>query len=154
EDALFAAAAAASAAGIELEPVDPDIEPDPKHGLERRDRAILLAWLSLSRTGELARGADVAATSLAWYDELRLPVALVGGLHDTGFGEGEGWSVTDRVRVLLALPRPSMMRGPAKTLPSRLLEAWLGREDARVAMGVNTWEGTESLEGDRTPQGA
>ena len=149
EDALFAAASAANAAGVELEPVDPDAPPDPRHGLDRRDRAILLAWLALSRTGELAPGADVAATSLAWYDELRLPVGLVGGLHDTGFGEGEAWSVTDRVRVLLALPRPSTMRGPAKTLPARLLEAWLAREDVRVAMGVNTWEGVEYLDGDR-----
>jgi hypothetical protein len=41
------------------------------------------------------------------------------------------------------------MRGPAKTLPARLLEAWLAREDVRVAMGVNTWEGVEYLDGDR-----
>ena len=62
--------------------------------------------------GLLAPGADVAATSLAWYDELRLPGALVAGLHDAGFGEGDAWSVTDRVRVLLALPRPSTLGRP------------------------------------------
>ena len=77
-------------------------------------------WMALSHTGALAPGADVAATSLAWYDELRLPSALVGGLHDTGFGEGEAWAVTDQVRVLLALPRPSAMRGSARVAAGRL----------------------------------
>ena len=41
-------------------------------GTVRLDRATLLAWLALSRTGALAPGADVGATSLAWYDDLRL----------------------------------------------------------------------------------
>ena len=123
EDAGFAAAAAADAE------LDPDAATDPAqvHGLDRRDRAALLAWLALSGSGALAPGADVAATSLAWYDELRLPGALVAGLHDTGFGEGEAWAVTDQVRVLLALPRPSAMRGPARKAAARLLESWLDR---------------------------
>jgi hypothetical protein len=119
------------------------------HGLDRPDRAALLAWLALSRSGALAPGADVAATSLAWYDELRLPRALVAGLHGTGFGEGEAWAVTDRVRVLLALPRPSGLRRPASTAPARLLEAWLGSEPVRVAIGLNTWEGVEYVDRDR-----
>ena len=66
-----------------------------------------------------------AATSLAWYDELRVPGALVAGLHDMGFGEGEAWAITDDVRVLLAVPRPSGMRGSARVVAARLLEAWL-----------------------------
>ena len=105
--------------------------------------------MALSHTGALAPGADVAATSLAWYDELRLPSALVGGLHDTGFGEGEAWAVTDQVRILLALPRPSSMRGSARVAAGRLFEAWLALEPTRVAIGVNTWEGVEYLDRDR-----
>ena len=34
------------------------------------------------------------------------------GLHEAGLDEGEAWAVADRVRVLLALPRPSTSRGP------------------------------------------
>ena len=150
EDAGFAAAAAL------LRPPDPaaaepDDEDGPKrrHGLGRRDRATLLAWLTLSPAGGLAPGADVAATSLAWYDELRVPGALVAGLHDMGFGEGEAWAITDDVRVLLAVPRPSGMRGSARVVAARLLEAWLARETTRIAIGLNTWEGVEYLDRDR-----
>ena len=73
---------------------------------DRTERAALLAWLLLSRTGELAPGADVAATSLAWYDELRLSGALAGSLREAGLGEGEAWAVADVVRVLLGTPPP------------------------------------------------
>ena len=59
----------------------------------RLERAALLAWLALSRTGELAPGTDVAATSRAWYDELRLPGALAAGLRGAGLDEGEAWTV-------------------------------------------------------------
>ena len=112
------------------EPDDEDA-PERRHGLGRRDRATLLAWLTLSPAGELAPGADVAATSLAWYDELRVPGALVAGLHDMGFGEGEAWAITDDVRVLLAVPRPSGMRGSARVVAARLLERVAGeRRDA------------------------
>ncbi len=151
-DAAFAAAVAAQADRGR----DPDDAPgdgtagtERRHGLDRRDRAILFAWLAISRTGALARGADVAATSLAWYDELRLPGALVTGLHDTGFGEGEAWAVTDQVRVLLALPRPSAMRGSARVVAARLVGRWLAMEATRVAMGVNTWEGVDYVDRDR-----
>jgi glycosidase len=149
EDADFAAVAAALAAGVPLDPDDIELAPEGRHGLDRRDRAALLAWMALSHTGALAKRADVAATSLAWYDELRLPSALVGGLHDTGFGEGEAWAVTDQVRVLLALPRPSAMRGSASVATARLLDAWLALEMTRVAIGVNTWEGVEYIDRDR-----
>ena len=53
------------------------------------------------------------------------------------------------VRVLLDLPRPGTLRGAAKTLDTRLLEAWLARDDLRAAIGVNTWEGTDWLDRDR-----
>ena len=148
EDAERAAAAAADArrgtSGKAKAPVPVD-EP----GLDRRDRATLLAWLTLSRTGALATRGRPAATTLAWYDELRLPGALVAGLHDTGFEEGEAWSITDRVRVLLALPRPSAIGGPVRTADARLLKAWLATDSVRVAIGLNTWEGVEYLDRDR-----
>jgi hypothetical protein len=57
--------------------------------------------------------------------------------------------VADLVRVLLDLPRPATLRGPAKTVDSGLLEAWLARDDLRAAIGVNSWEGTEWLDKDR-----
>ena len=117
--------------------------------LDRGDRAALLAWLGLGRAGALAPGPNVAATSLAWYDDLRLPGALVRGLHETGFGEGEAWAIADLVRVLLALPRPSTLRGPARTADARLIDAWLADETIRVAIGLNTWEGVEYLDRDR-----
>jgi glycosidase len=113
-----------------------------------KDRAALLVWLGLARTGALAAGADVAATSEAWYDELRLPGALAAGLHDAGFDEAEAWAVADLVRVLLALPRPSMVRGRARTADSRLLEDWLARGAVRKAIGLNTWQGVEYVDRD------
>ncbi len=115
----------------------------------RVDRAALLAWLALSRTGELAPDADVAATSRAWYDELRLPGALAAGLREADLDEGEAWTVADQVRVLLTLPRPSMLRGPARTADARFLERWLASDVVRTAIGVNTWEGVEWLDRDR-----
>jgi hypothetical protein len=148
EDAAFAAI---GTSGVRPSTLGSDEEDDPErvHGLGRRDRATLLAWLTLSPTGALAPTADVAATSLAWYDELRVPAALVAGLHDTGFGEEDAWAITDDVRVLLALPRPSGMRGSARVVAGRLVEAWLARESTRVAIGLNTWEGVDYLDRDR-----
>ena len=96
--------------------------------------------------GELAPGADVGATSRAWYDELRLPGALAAGLHEAGLDEGHAWAVTDLVRVLLALPRPSGLGGPARTADARLIEQWLGRDPVRTAIGLNTWQGVEYIE--------
>ena len=91
--------------------------------LSRRDRAALLGWLALSRTGELAPGADVAATSAAWFDELRLaPRRSPAGFRTAGLDEGEAWAAADRVRVLLRLPRPSSIRragGRADAAPAR-----------------------------------
>ena len=100
--------------------------------------------------GALAPGADVAATSRAWYDELRLAGAVRAGLHDTGLDEGEAWLVTDRVRVLLALARPSAIGGACGGSPTRSCSrpGWRSLE-LRAAIGVNTWEGVEYLDRDR-----
>ncbi|MEO8572217.1 MAG: alpha-amylase family glycosyl hydrolase, partial [Chloroflexota bacterium] len=146
-DAKFAAGAGARFA--EAAGPGGETAPGADHGLDRRDRATLFAWLTISGTGGLAPGADPAATSLAWYDELRLPGALVAGLHDTGFGEGEAWAITDEVRVLLALPRPSTVRESTKVAAARLVNRWLRTEPTRVAIGVNTWEGIEYVDRDR-----
>ena len=71
------------------------------------------------------------------------------GLHDTGFDEGEAWTITDHVRLLLALPRPSTIGGPSRGSAARLVEAWLGHDAVRVAIGVNTWEDVEYVDHDR-----
>jgi hypothetical protein len=117
--------------------------------VERADRAAVLVWLLLARTGELARNADIPATSRAWYDELRLAPVLAAGLRELGLDEAEAWNAAELVRILLDLPRPGTLRGPAKTADARLLEAWLARDHLRAAMGVNSWKGTEWLDRDR-----
>ena len=71
------------------------------------------------------------------------------GFGNAGWTRPQAWSVADLVRVLLDLPRPGTLRGTAKTLDTRLLEAWLARDDLRAAIGVNTWEGTDWLDRDR-----
>ena len=113
------------------------------------EEAALRLWTLLSALGSLPKGADPAATSRAWYDELRLAPVVAAGLRERGLNEAEAWSVADLVRVLLDLPRPGTLRGTAKTLDARLLEAWLARDDLRAAIGVNTWEGTDWLDRDR-----
>ena len=117
--------------------------------LGRADRAALLGWLALSRMGELAPGSDVAATSAAWFDELRLAPVFAAGLRRAGLDEAAAWATADRVRVLLTLPRPSQVRGRGKAADARLLERWVGRDGIRTAMGINTWEGVEWLDRDR-----
>ncbi len=117
--------------------------------LSRADRAALLGWLVLSRLGELAPGADVGLTSLAWYDELRLAPVVAAGFRSVGIDEGPAWGAADLVRVLLALPRPSTSRGRGRQADLRLLEGWLTRDPIRAAMGLNTWEGVEWLDRER-----
>jgi hypothetical protein len=119
---------------------------DGAGGLSRGDRAALLGWLVLSRLGELAPGADVGLTSLAWYDELRLAPVVASGFRSVGIDEGGAWGAADLVRVLLALPRPSTIRGRGRQADLRLLEGWLTRDPIRAAMGLNTWEGVEWLD--------
>jgi glycosidase len=122
---------------------------DGASDLSREDRAALLGWLVLSRIGELAPGADVLLTSLAWYDELRLAPVVAEGFRAVGVPEAAAWGAADLVRVLLALPRPSTIRGRGRQADLRLLEGWLTRDPIRAAMGVNTWEGVEWLDRDR-----
>jgi glycosidase len=117
--------------------------------IDGSERAALLGWLALGRVGELAPGADIAATSRAWYDELRLSGALAAGLRDAGLDEAAAWAVAELDRVLLNLPRPSRLHGPARTADVRLLEGWLARDVVRTAIGVNIWQGVEYLDRDR-----
>jgi hypothetical protein len=117
--------------------------------LAAEDRAAILGWLALARTGELAPRADVAATSLAWYDELRLAPIVAGGFRSAGLEESAAWAAADTVRVLLALTRPSEVRGRGTARDTRLLERWLARPAVREAMGVNTWQGVEWLDRER-----
>ena len=120
--------------------------------LGRGDRAALLAWAVLSPLGALAPGADIAATSAAWYDELRLGPAVAGGLRAGGIEEAAAWGAADRVGVLLRLPRPALAprgRSSVTARNERLLAAWLADPTTRAALGVNTWEGVEWLDGDR-----
>jgi glycosidase len=121
---------------------------EPSEPAGRPDRAALLGWLLLARTGELAPSADVPATSRAWYDELRLASALATGLRDAGLDEAEAWNAVELVRVLMALPRPSSLRGPARSADARLLDQWLGRDLIRTAIGANTWQGVEYIDRD------
>jgi hypothetical protein len=117
--------------------------------LARQDRTVLLGWIAFAQMGALAPAADVAATSRAWYDELRLRGPFAAGLRETGLDEGAAWSVADLVGVLLALPRPSAIGRPARTADARLVDAWLADSGIRTAMGINTWEGVEYLDRDR-----
>ncbi len=113
-------------------------------GLDAHDRAALLGWLALSATGHLADG-DAAATSAAWYDELRLAPVVAAGFRSAGLGEADAWAVADTIRVLLVLPRPSPA-GRDRRADQRLVRRWLADTTVRAAMGVNTWEGVEWLD--------
>jgi glycosidase len=117
--------------------------------MSRDDRAALLLYLVMSRMGALAPGADVAATSLAWYNELRLAAVVADGLRSAGLDDNAARSVAENVSVLLALPRPSGIRGRGRQRDLRLLEQWLASEPIRQALAVNTWEDAEWLDGER-----
>ncbi|MGZ9160314.1 MAG: alpha-amylase family glycosyl hydrolase [Candidatus Limnocylindrales bacterium] len=117
--------------------------------LTRGDRAAVLGWLALSRVGALAPGADIAATSAAWYDELQLAPVIAAGFRSAGLDEATAWATADTLRVLLTLTRPSAIRGRGRGADLRLLDLWLARHPVRTAMGVNTWEGVEWLDRDR-----
>ncbi|MFL5779135.1 MAG: alpha-amylase family glycosyl hydrolase [Chloroflexota bacterium] len=119
---------------------------------EDRDRSAaltLLAWIVLSPMGRLARGPDPAATSRAWYDELRLAPVVAAALRDAGLEEGAAWAAADLLRSLLGLARPSTVGGRGDGRDAALLNAWLGDDDARRAIGVNPWQGVEWLDRDR-----
>ncbi len=130
--------------------VDAPLADPAGQSLTRADRAALLLYLVLSRLGAVAPGADVAATSLAWYDELRLAPVVAGGLRSADLAEEAAASaLATTVHALLALPRPSGLRGRGRQRDLRLLERWLASEPIREAMGVNTWDGEEWLDRDR-----
>jgi glycosidase len=119
------------------------------------DRVALLLWFVVAPIGELAPGADPAATSAAWFDELRMAAVVAGGLRMADLDEHAAWSITDSLRVLLALPRlPSARTGRGGVRGGRardaaLFERWLASHPLRTAMGVNTWEAVEWLDRDR-----
>jgi len=117
--------------------------------LSRGDRAALLVYLVMSRLGALAPGADAAATGRAWYDELRLAPVIEDGLRSSGLDDEAARSATDTARVLLALPRPSGLRGRGPQRDARLIERWLGHDGVRDALGVRTSDGNEWLDRDR-----
>ncbi len=111
-------------------------------------QAALRLWTLLAPLGSLPRGAPVGPTSRAWYEELRLAPVVADGLRGRGLDEGQAWWAAERVRMLLDLPLPSGLGGPAATLPARLVDAWLAHPAVRAFLRVNTWEGVEYVHGD------
>ncbi len=85
----------------------------------------------------------VGPTSRAWYEELRLAPVVADALRSRGLDEGVAWWAAERVRTLLDLPLPSMLGGPARTLPLRLVDAWLSHPAVRPFIRVNAWDGVE-----------
>jgi len=85
----------------------------------------------------------VGPTSRAWYEELRLAPVVADALRSRGLDEGVAWWAAERVHTLLDLPLPSMLGGPARTLPLRLVDAWLSHPAVRPFIRVNAWEGAE-----------
>jgi hypothetical protein len=111
---------------------------DPWH------RAVLVAWSVLEPQGALAEGAMVGPTSRAWFDELRLGPALATTLRDRGLDEAQAWAAAERVRLLLAIARPSNVGGRSvDERARRLLDAWLAADEVTAFLRVNTWEGVE-----------
>jgi glycosidase len=90
------------------------------------ERATFRAWAIL---------ADIDART---FDDLRLAHALDGTGADAQL-----------VRAALVMPRPSTLGGPTRTLPSRLVEAWLADDQVRSALGVNTWQDVTYLTRER-----
>ena len=116
---------------------------------DRTDRAALLGWLALAGSGELAPGADVAATSRAWYDELRAaraPSPRASAMPDSTRATPGPWPISSAS----CSPCPARRRcaGPARTADARLLDQWLARDAVRTAIGLNTWQGVEYLDRD------
>ena len=123
-------------------------DPGLTDGLDRRDRAALVVWLALSEMGELAPGSDVAATSRPGTTNFGCPARWPPGCTKPASARPTGWAVTDTVRMLLALPRPSRLGGPARQADARLMEAWLAVDPVRAAIGLNSWQGVEYLDHD------
>jgi hypothetical protein len=111
---------------------------------DRWHRAVLAAWSALEPLGGLAPKAIVGPTSRAWFDELRFGPVLAGSLRGAGLDESEAWSAAERVRALLALPRPSNVAARSNAERARrLVGAWLDHPDVRPLIRVNRHEGVE-----------
>ncbi|MFL5679923.1 MAG: hypothetical protein ACJ77B_04920, partial [Chloroflexota bacterium] len=113
---------------------------DPWH------RSVLAGWSVLEPLGRLAPDAMTGPTSRAWFDELRLAGVVATSLRDAGLDEAGAWSASERIRILLALPRPSNIGGTSTgDRVARLASAWLDHPDVRTFLHVNAWEGVEWL---------
>ena len=110
---------------------------------DQSETAALLVWSLLAPLGTLPDGAMVGPTSRAWYEELRLAPVVADALRSRGLDEGVAWWAAERVHTLLDLPLPSMLGGPARTLPLRLVDAWLSHPAVRPFIRVNAWDGAE-----------
>jgi glycosidase len=113
---------------------------------DRWHRAVLGGWSILEALGKLATGSMVGPTSRAWFDELRFAPVVAGALREADglVDEGGAWAAAERIRSLLALPRPSNVGGKTQAERARrLVEAWLSHPDVRPFIRVNTWEGVE-----------
>jgi glycosidase len=106
-------------------------------------RAALDAWAVLAELGSLPPGADVSATSRAWFEELRLAPVLAAALRGYGLDEATSWGVVERVRALLSLQVAASVRGPVAARPGRVLAAWLERPALRTFLRINAWDGAE-----------
>jgi glycosidase len=107
-------------------------------------RAVLVGWAVLEPLGRLAPGVMAGPTSRAWYDELRLQPVVAGALRSAGIDEAGAWSASDRIRTLVALPRPGNVGGRSVSDSARrLVAAWLDHPDVRPFIRVNHWEGVD-----------
>ncbi len=110
--------------------------------------AALRVWTLLAPLGSLPPGAMVGPTSRAWFEELRLAPVVAEGLRRRGLDEGAAWWAAERVRLLVDLPVPSMVRGAADAVPLRLVDRWLSHPVARPFLRVNDWEGVAWFHGE------
>ena len=106
--------------------------------------AIVRAWAILEPLGRLAPGAASGSTSRAWFEELRFAPAVAAALRDQGIDEAGAWSAVERIRLLLALARPSSAVGrSAPEQAARLANAWLDDPETRTFLRVNHWQDAE-----------
>ncbi len=106
--------------------------------------AIVRAWAILEPLGRLAPGAASGSTSRAWFEELRFAPAVAAALRDQGIDEAGAWSAVERIRLLLALARPSSALGrSAPEQAARLANAWLDDPETRTFLRVNHWQDAE-----------
>ena len=118
-------------------------------GIEDASQAAALrVWTLLAPLGSMPAGAMVGPTSRAWFEELRLAPVVADGLRHRGLDEGGAWWAAERIRLLVDLPLPSMVRGAADAVPLRLVDRWLSHPVARPFLRVNDWEGVAWFHGE------